>query len=137
MEALIKIGKPASLECLNRIATESPNEEDYRIRVHAMIRILIRVEGDDVSLFMLKNAVDKEQDKDRKAHLAAVLEFITTGGRKEAEEYQRRWEKEHGVPFPASGAPPATTAPAASNEAPATGTGAGGGSSTPATPANP
>jgi hypothetical protein len=76
--ALVRIGKPSSLECLKRLASEKFVESGKGIlgRSELLIKVMREVEGDDVARFMLQNAIDKEQDKDKKANLTAALELL-------------------------------------------------------------
>ena len=156
--ALIQIGKPASIKAIKRLASDTGKASKlvdvftkklflYR---ELYLQIVREVEGNDVAKFMLQNAIDKEQDKDKKANLTAALTLLDTWMQeKAAYEKRRKEDAEKAARPPATSAAPATTAPAAtptpeetpaattpapaaSNKAPATGV--GGGSPPPATP---
>lgn len=110
--ALVEIGKPASRECLKRLTTEKVKEgaENWRSKGSLLLRVVRNVEGDDVARFMLQNAIDKEQDKDKKANLTAALGLLEKRI-KEEEERAKGGEHETLVP-PATTPPATTTAPA-------------------------
>ena len=86
--ALIRIGKPASLECLKRLAAErvKDGKENLYTKGSLMLEVIRHVEGDDVARFMLQNAIDKERDKDKKANLTAALALLDKRIKEEAEK---------------------------------------------------
>jgi hypothetical protein len=74
--ALVRIGTPASLECLKRLASEKFVEPENGRRSELLLRVVHEVEGDEVAKFMLQRAIEKEQDKDKKANLTAALALL-------------------------------------------------------------
>jgi hypothetical protein len=110
--ALIKIGKPASVECLKRLALEDNDKEiAFGSKRGLMLRVIRKVEGDDVAHFMLQNAIDKEQDKDRKANLTAALELLDKWIKAEADRAKQH-ENPPAPPAEGGATPPASEAPA-------------------------
>jgi hypothetical protein len=87
LSALVKIGKPASLACLERLATEKfvESEKGKLGRSELLLNVVRKVEGDDVARFMLQKAIEKEQDKDKKANLTAALALLEQWIKAEAE----------------------------------------------------
>jgi len=84
--ALIKIGKLASVECLRRLSLKDNDKEVASlVKRGLLLRIIRQVEGDDVARFMLQNAIEKEQDKDKKANLTAALALLEKRIKQEAE----------------------------------------------------
>jgi hypothetical protein len=107
VSALVKIGKPASLECLKRLALKDNDKElPALIRKDSLLRIIQQVEGDDVTRFMLQNAIDKEQDKDKKANLTAALELLDKWIKADAE--RNKPPENPPVPPADGGTPPAS-----------------------------
>ena len=106
--ALVHIGKPGSLECLQRLATVKYAKPDAgpMSKVELYLRVIRRVEGDDIARFMLQNAIDKEQDKDRKANLTAALELLDKRNKEEAERQKRLQEQRNAPAPPAEGDKP-------------------------------
>jgi hypothetical protein len=101
--ALIKIGKPASVECLKRLSLMSNDKKDTfdPERRDLLLRVIRKVEGDDVACFMLKNAIEKEQDKDKKANLAAALDTLNEriiAEKKNEEESRKQQEGKEKCP---------------------------------------
>jgi hypothetical protein len=76
--ALVRIGKSASLECLKRLASEkfSESKDGALGRRELLLMVVQQVEGDEVAKFMLQRAIEKEQDKDKKANLTAALALL-------------------------------------------------------------
>jgi hypothetical protein len=101
--ALVRIGKPASLECLKRLASEKFTESDKgRLsRSELLLKVVREVEGDDVARFMLQNAIDKEQDKDKKANLTAALALLEKRIKEEA-EILKQHQEQNSPPAPPS-----------------------------------
>jgi len=94
--ALVRIGKPASLECLERLAAEDEKKvEDRRIGRRELFLMVVRyVEGEEVAKFMLQHAIEKEKDAKRKANLGSALD-LHKKWIKEREEHEKKWrEKE-------------------------------------------
>lgn len=104
--ALVQIGKPASLESIERLASEKFTESDNGKlgRSELLLKVVCTVEGDDVARFMLQNAIDKEQDKDKKANLTAALELLDKWIKADAE---RNKPPENPAPPSDSGTTPA------------------------------
>jgi hypothetical protein len=75
---LVRIGKAASLECLKRLASEKFLESKGGAlgRRELLLMVVQNVEGDEVAKFMLQRAIEKEQDKDKKANLTAALALL-------------------------------------------------------------
>ena len=106
--ALVKIGKPASLESLKRLALED-NDKVVTLGLSKrgiLLRIIRKVEGDDVARFMLQNAIEKEQDKDKKANLTAALELLDKWIKADAERAKQREEQSTTPPPTDDTAPP-------------------------------
>ena len=76
--ALKRIGKPASLECLERLAAEDEKKiEGQRIGRRGLFLMVVRdVEGEEVAKFMLQRAIEKEKDEKRKANLSSALDLL-------------------------------------------------------------
>ena len=71
VEALIKIGKPASKAAVAKLATES--DEDNRKLLAGVVR---GVEGLEVGRFMLERKIKTTSGKKEKANLQAALEYF-------------------------------------------------------------
>ena len=86
-DALVRIGKPASLECLRRLALQDERDEKGKPTSKAitMLHVIQSVEGDDVAKFMLERAIAKKQDEKRKENLTAALELLNSWITKKAE----------------------------------------------------
>lgn len=65
MEALINIGKPSVVACLQLLATETGD-----LRRTLAVKVIRYVEGADVARFILERAYSAENDPGRKANLA-------------------------------------------------------------------
>ena len=76
--ALKRIGKPASLECLERLATQDGKKiKDKNIGRRELFLMVVRyVEGEEVAKFMLQRAIEKEEDEKRKANLGSALKLL-------------------------------------------------------------
>ena len=75
--ALKRIGKPASIKCLERLAAEDEKKvEGQRIGRRERFLMVVRdVEGEEVAKFMLQRAIEKEKDAKRKANLGSALDL--------------------------------------------------------------
>jgi len=110
VSALINIGKPGSLECLKHLyveTTETPRTikiigPDGKVqdtgtpvitKRELYLQVIRGVEGDDVARFMLQNAIEKEQDKDKKANLTAALALLDKWIKEDAERAKQINEK--------------------------------------------
>jgi hypothetical protein len=87
VSALIKIGKPASLVCLKRLSLKNDDKLVAlgKSKRDWLLKIVQSVEGNNVAKFMLQDAIDKEQDKDKKANLTAALALLDKWIKEEAE----------------------------------------------------
>jgi hypothetical protein len=102
METLVHFGKKASFGCLERLAkgeSKATKIENFYMGGQFTTRELYLevfkdVEGNDVAKFMLQNAIDKEQDKDKKANLTAALDTLGKWIDKEEEWKKQQEEKE-------------------------------------------
>jgi hypothetical protein len=76
--ALKRMGKPASLECLERLATQDGKKiKDKNIGRRELFLMVVRdVEGEEVAKFMLQRAIEKEKDAKRKANLGSALDLL-------------------------------------------------------------
>jgi len=95
-DALVRIGKPASLECLQRLAVEDEKKVEGQIigRRELFLMVVRDVEGEEVAKFMLQRAIEKEEDEKRKANLSSALDLLEKWI-KEREEREKKWrEKE-------------------------------------------
>jgi hypothetical protein len=108
---LVRIGKPASLECLKRVASEKfPESKDGALgRRELLLMVVQQVEGDEVAKFMLQRAIEKEQDKDKKANLTAALALLEKWI-KEREELEKELKekfppKDQNPPVPEKSSP--------------------------------
>jgi hypothetical protein len=68
IQALIDIGKPASTGAVGMLATDPSSK-----RAPMYVRVIAQVEGADVGKFMIRQAVDKEKDPEKKARLQTAL----------------------------------------------------------------
>jgi len=112
VEALVKIGKPASIESIARLAADDGTAKTkyrgfYTTKRELYLIVLRFIEGDDVARFMLQNAIEKEQDKDKKANLTAALELLNKWIKEDAERAKQQEKPappaEGGTNPPASG----------------------------------
>jgi hypothetical protein len=71
VKALVRIGKPASLEAVERLATEKSEE-----RIEMFVMVITGVEGVDLGREMMKLAISKETDPEKKKRLKAALELF-------------------------------------------------------------
>jgi len=94
--ALKRIGKPASLECLERLAAEDVKKvEGQRMGRRELFLMVVRdVEGEEVAKFMLQRAIEKEKDEKRKANLSSALDLHEEWIKEREEREKKRREKE-------------------------------------------
>lgn len=74
VEALAKIGKPAS-----RAALEALKDEQKPSRIASLLRVMILVEGKDALRRMIRTASRNEVNKDRRTRLQAALKSVEDG----------------------------------------------------------
>jgi hypothetical protein len=99
-DALAKIGKEGSVECLKRLAMDKGeiikgnDGKDLKgfgsTKRELYLRVVIGVEGTDVARFMFQNAIEKEQVKDKKANLTAAFELLDKWIKEAAESNKPR-----------------------------------------------
>ena len=70
-DALVRIGRAGSRACIMALAKE---EDDHRRNL--MIRVIRRVETEEVAGFMLRRTIADESDSDRKARLRSALDKL-------------------------------------------------------------
>jgi len=93
--ALKRIGKPASLECLKRLAAEDEKKVKEGIGRRKLFLMVVRdVEGEEVAKFMLQRAIEKEKDAKRKANLDSALDLLEEWIKEREEQEKKRREKE-------------------------------------------
>ena len=104
--ALKRIGKPASLECLKRLATaDGKKPKDRNIGRRELLLMVVRdVEGEEVAKFMLERAIAKEQDKKHKENLTAALDLLEKW-KKDREEHEKKWREKNKADTPAPSEP--------------------------------
>jgi lysozyme family protein len=92
--ALASIGKSASLECLRRLALESERWGDGKLTDKAamMIRVIRRVEGDEVATFMFERTIAKETDENHKRNLEDALKYLNRRIEMDAQDERREPE---------------------------------------------
>jgi hypothetical protein len=71
IQALIEIGKPASKAAVEYLARDKSSK-----RAPMYVRVIAQVEGVEVGAFMVRKAMEREKDPDRKARLEKALELF-------------------------------------------------------------
>jgi hypothetical protein len=69
--ALVSIGKPASLEAVERLRTEKSEE-----RIALFVMVIVGVEGVDLGREMVRLAISKERDEEKRKRLTAALKLF-------------------------------------------------------------
>jgi hypothetical protein len=99
-KALRKIGRSATNGIISSLANEK--RDDYR----AMIcELIMGIEGNMIAPVILREAIDKEQDKDKKANLTAALELLNKRIKEDAERTKQP-ENPTAPPAPGTGGNP-------------------------------
>ncbi|MBY0523365.1 MAG: hypothetical protein K2R98_08195 [Gemmataceae bacterium] len=106
IQALVSIGKPASLATLERIAMEESKDRSERY-----LQVIVLVEGRELAREMVRLKASKEENVERKARLMSAAESLTPIAGRQSDDPARAEQNRPSPLVVPSTPPPSVSAP--------------------------